>query len=348
MACVLAQAAAALPAVHVPRQAPSPPPVARTGGAGAAAPRLPRWNGRAEDGAAATAAAAAASAASARPPRRDPAVRQAAPVAAARRVRASAPAPARSSSGDGGGGGVASKRGAAAGAAAAASSEDDSGGGGGDDDDDDDDDGEAGDAPPHNWRDDPGVLASTEGQKLDEERWRKKVGIAPDARVFVMTGWYPNVREALFRRGWRQNPDRESEHYDMKWSLRSKEIEHDKLRPAQLANHFKRATSLTTKVGLMHSLRSLAWFEAADIDTFFPRCYDLSEPGDYECFVDEFRGVAAERVLVSTVFRVQVRRACVRLRACGLVFVACAGCLPLPVSACGLVPARRALACSVV
>lgn len=59
----------------------------------------------------------------------------------------------------------------------------------------------------------------------------------------------------------------------------------------------------------MHSLRSLAWFEAADIDTFFPRCYDLSEGADYECFVDEFRGVAAERVLVSAVFRVQVHDA---------------------------------------
>ena len=73
---------------------------------------------------------------------------------------------------------------------------------------------------------------------------------------------------------------------------------------AQVVNHFSKATSITTKSGLMKSLRQLRWFEPVDIDTFFPRCYDLSDPGDYADFVEDYKATVAERQLKRVVVAV--------------------------------------------
>ena len=67
-------------------------------------------------------------------------------------------------------------------------------------------------------------------------------------QVFNMTGWYPDVQHALFERGWKQNPERESPFFDLKWMLKSKDVKHSALLSHQLANHFSRASNITTKV----------------------------------------------------------------------------------------------------
>jgi hypothetical protein len=89
------------------------------------------------------------------------------------------------------------------------------------------------------------------------------------------------------------------------------------VRSLSLCAHCRCALSVAVRSlsqsGLVHSLRGLCWFEAADIDTFFPRCYDLADPGDYADFVDDFRGVEAQRVLAIVVDKVQV---CVRWIRC--------------------------------
>jgi hypothetical protein len=48
--------------------------------------------------------------------------------------------------------------------------------------------------------------------------------------------------------GWHFNPDRESMHFDLKWTIKSHELKQDQLQPWQLTNHFLRNTVLTTKV----------------------------------------------------------------------------------------------------
>ena len=58
-------------------------------------------------------------------------------------------------------------------------------------------------------------------------------------------------------------------------------------------NHFPTATSITTKVGLTHSLKNLIWFNSVDIDTFYPRCYDLAIGEELEDFMQEFKQVKA-------------------------------------------------------
>ena len=58
-------------------------------------------------------------------------------------------------------------------------------------------------------------------------------------------------------------------------------------------NHFSSAASITTKVGLTHSLKNLIWFNAVDIDTFYPRCYDLAIGEELDDFIAEFKQLKA-------------------------------------------------------
>ena len=148
------------------------------------------------------------------------------------------------------------------------------------------------------------MLSDFDGTVNDEARWRKRNGITAETPVFIMSGWYPDIKAALIERGWRQNPNRDSPFFELMWVLKGKSINHNALKPHQVVNHFSKATSVTTKSGLMKSLRSLRWFEPVDIDTFFPRCYDLSEPGDYADFVDDYKACVAERNLKRIIARV--------------------------------------------
>lgn len=44
----------------------------------------------------------------------------------------------------------------------------------------------------------------------------------------------------------------------------------------------------------MHNLKNLIWFNNIDIETFYPRCYDLTLPDEQDDFVQEYMVVKAE------------------------------------------------------
>mmetsp|Transcript_5590 Transcript_5590/g.5107 ORF Transcript_5590/g.5107 Transcript_5590/m.5107 type:complete len:126 (+) Transcript_5590:436-813(+) len=64
-----------------------------------------------------------------------------------------------------------------------------------------------------------------------------------------------------------------------------------------MVNHFLKNNLITTKVGLTHSLKNLIWWNTVDIDSFFPKSFDLTEGLEMEDFKCEFRFLKAENIL---------------------------------------------------
>ncbi|GMF52331.1 unnamed protein product [Phytophthora fragariaefolia] len=144
-------------------------------------------------------------------------------------------------------------------------------------------------------------LKDRDAQIIPEARdfasWKKRHGVGPDQKVFCMTGWYPVIREELEKRGWFYNQEKVSPYFDFKWSLKSDELRAFKLEKYQYVNHFAQNAAITTKVGLIHNLRSAVWHQSVDIDAMFPRAYDLNDPMDMDNFIQDFRYGVAEGLL---------------------------------------------------
>ena len=48
-----------------------------------------------------------------------------------------------------------------------------------------------------------------------------------------------------------------------------------------MVNHFNNNACLTSKYGICKSLRSIMYAEAVDIDSFFPKAYDIPDLQDF-------------------------------------------------------------------
>ncbi|CAE8638633.1 unnamed protein product, partial [Polarella glacialis] len=97
--------------------------------------------------------------------------------------------------------------------------------------------------------------------------------------------------------GWIENQTAGSALWNVKWCTTDCDDDYRSLQDGDLYNHFQHNRELTTKVGLQRSLQLLACDEKVDIDSFFPRSYDLSLSSEREDFILDFRRSAAVNVL---------------------------------------------------
>jgi tubulin monoglycylase TTLL3/8 len=138
----------------------------------------------------------------------------------------------------------------------------------------------------------------------DFDRWKKRNKVDPKTKVYICTGGYGTIRKALNDRGWVENKDPKSPWFDLKWTLRAKDLDHPNLQSHQIVNHFWKSTAITTKVGLCHSLKNLIWFNNVDIDTFYPQCFDLMDRDDFEEFTEQFKAIKAEWIVKRYAFEI--------------------------------------------
>lgn len=107
-------------------------------------------------------------------------------------------------------------------------------------------------------------------------------------KYIIIGGTYESIRKALEERGYTEEPDPDSIHFEFKYVLFGKTAKYEDLLPGQMVNHFRKNTAVSRKIELMRNIRNLI-YRGIDIDTFFPRCYDLGERVDLEDFIDDFK-----------------------------------------------------------
>jgi hypothetical protein len=115
--------------------------------------------------------------------------------------------------------------------------------------------------------------------------------------VYVTDGSCPDLKGCMEARGWQLNPSASSSLFDLRWTLQEADSDILTLQPGQISNHFPQNHLLTTKVGLLKSLRGLRWSTDCDEETFFPRAYDLSDPAQKEDWIDDFKFCATTSVI---------------------------------------------------
>ncbi|NXV81902.1 TTLL3 monoglycylase, partial [Atlantisia rogersi] len=89
------------------------------------------------------------------------------------------------------------------------------------------------------------------------------------------------------------------------WARQLSTINSQLLQQNQVVNHYAQVGAFTTKEGLCRNIRNLPWFEQADPDTFFPRCYLLSPADDRQAFIEDFRLTAARSLLKMALKRME-------------------------------------------
>jgi len=114
--------------------------------------------------------------------------------------------------------------------------------------------------------------------------------------TFIILGPYTDIKENLLKRGWLENPKEDSTAFNLKWSLKTKHLNHETLREGQIVNHFQKITEVSTKIGLMQNLKNYQWTHGVDIDNFHPITYDLADI-EVPDFIQEFKCMKAESIL---------------------------------------------------
>ncbi len=61
--------------------------------------------------------------------------------------------------------------------------------------------------------------------------WKKKHRVDEKTKVFIVKGGYGDIKRALKQRGWVENKDKDSCCFDLKYTLKTSDIDYSALLP---------------------------------------------------------------------------------------------------------------------
>ena len=149
------------------------------------------------------------------------------------------------------------------------------------------------------------VLKEEEKKEKEEEKKEITLNNNPlekKQKTFLVLGGYQDIINALLKRGWKQLTDENDMSFDYIYSLKSKKIPHQDLKPNQMSGHFWKASEITRKAGLLHNIKNL-YYKEVNLDNFFPRSYELCERNDLEDFIEDFKTNKAISILKETLIK---------------------------------------------
>ena len=136
-------------------------------------------------------------------------------------------------------------------------------------------------------------------EKKEEKKVEKKEKKLDEQKTFLVLGGYPDVVNAILKRGYKQIKNQEDKTVDFLYVLKNVDIPFQDLKNNQLVNHYWKANQLTRKSNLLKNLRNL-YFKNICIDNFYPRAYELSDKNDLEDFIEDFKTNRAIVILKQT------------------------------------------------
>lgn len=132
------------------------------------------------------------------------------------------------------------------------------------------------------------------------DRFRRENNLDPSKKIFAVLGQYKDMRDAFSQKhGWIENPIENFENpndyrchaFHFLYTTKSKDAFKFQTASWQQVNHFEGTKTLTTKVGLTHSMKNLVWHHDMDINEVFPQSYDLTDfnSEEFKDFLSELR-----------------------------------------------------------
>ncbi len=142
-------------------------------------------------------------------------------------------------------------------------------------------------------------LTQNNDEQKEEKKLEKKEKKSDEQKTFLVLGGYPDVVNAILKRGYKQIKNQEDKTVDFLYVLKNVDIPFQDLKNNQLVNHYWKANQLTRKSNLLKNLRNL-YFKNICIDNFYPRAYELSDKNDLEDFIEDFKTNRAIVILKQT------------------------------------------------